>query len=64
MAGLSLPLILLTEPGHVNRPEAEITPRRIQNDATHSKWLTWQFPEQCLCFGINRGAQNGSRTQL
>ena len=23
-----------------------------------------QFPEQCLCFGINRAAQNGSRTAL
>jgi hypothetical protein len=23
-----------------------------------------QFPEQCLCFGINRAAQNGSRNQL
>ena len=22
------------------------------------------FPEQCLCFGINRAAQNGSRTAL
>ena len=36
MAGLSLPLILLTEPGHVNRSEGEITPRRIQNDALGS----------------------------
>jgi hypothetical protein len=29
-------LILLTESGHVNRPEDEITPRRIQNDALGS----------------------------
>jgi len=25
---------------------------------------SWQFPEQYLCFGINRAAQNGSRTAL
>ena len=29
----SLSLILLTSLRHVNRPEAEISPRRIQNDA-------------------------------
>jgi hypothetical protein len=33
MAGLSLPPILLTSSGHVNRSGAEITPRRIQNRA-------------------------------
>jgi hypothetical protein len=35
MAGAGLPvshLILLTSLRHVNRPEAEITPRRTQND--------------------------------
>ena len=32
MAGLSLDLILLTSLRHVNRPEGEILPRRIQND--------------------------------
>ena len=31
--------------------------------AAHSKCCSWQFPEQCLCFGINRVAQNGSRSQ-
>jgi hypothetical protein len=38
---------------------------RGQNPAaTHSKWRLWQFPEQCPCLGINRAAQNGSRTAL
>jgi hypothetical protein len=32
--------------------------------APHSKWRAWQFPEQSLCFGINRAAQNGSRSPL
>jgi len=36
MAGLSLTPILLTSLRHVNRPEAEITPRRIQNSALGS----------------------------
>src|ERR1700712_5815710 len=38
---------------------------RGQNRAApHSKWRSWQFPEQCPCLGINRAAQNGSRTAL
>jgi hypothetical protein len=32
-AGQSLLCILLTELDHVNRSEAEISPRRIENDA-------------------------------
>jgi hypothetical protein len=79
---------------HVNWSEAEISPRRIQNDAwgifrqSGSRFAVRKcpvsnmargptakpvpifagralhFPEQCLCLGINRAAQNGSRTAL
>jgi len=32
--------------------------------AAHSKWRSWRILKHPLCFGINRAAQNGSRSAL
>src|SRR5688500_15571637 len=58
MAGLSL------NSYPVNDIEACQSPDPRNRAAPHSKKARWAFPEQYPCFGINRAAQNGSRTAL
>jgi hypothetical protein len=48
----------------VNVIEACQSAMQRKAPAPHAKCPAWQFPEQSLCFGINRAAQNGSRSPL